>query len=439
MQTQRITNAQLVNEGSIQPSDLLIRNGRIESIASSLSGSANETVFDAQGKLLFPGMIDAHVHFREPGLENKGTLHSESRAALSGGITSIMEMPNTKPAAITNEILEDKFSLASKNCLTNFSFYLGASNTNLDQLLAVDPQNVCGVKLFLGSSTGNLVVDNEQQIEEIFKNVSVPIALHCEVDQIIRDNEQAAKETYGANVPFSEHGRIRSRKACWLSTQYAVELAKKHTTRIHILHMTTADELEFFTPDSPAEKHITVEACPHHLWFSEEDYETQGARVKCNPAIKTAEDRQALRDALKSGLIDTVGTDHAPHLASEKENTYFEAPSGMPCVQSALPSLLEYLTPEMAATKTAHNPATIYQCKDRGFIREGYHADLTIVDPDQPHTVSEQNILYQCGWSPFEGVTFQSTVHATFVNGNLLYHEGQILGNQPGMRLTFDR
>lgn len=439
MQTQRIINAQLVNEGNIQSGELLIRNGRIESIAPSLPGTANETVFDAQGKLLFPGMIDAHVHFREPGLETKGTLHSESRAALSGGITSIMEMPNTKPAAITHEILEEKFNRAHESCLTNYSFYLGASNTNLDQLLSIDPQLVCGVKLFLGSSTGNLVVDNQQQIEEIFKNVTVPIALHCEVDQIIRDNEQRAKEKYGAEVPFAEHGRIRSRKACWLSTQYAVELAKKYNTHIHILHMTTADELEFFTTHPLQEKHITVEACPHHLWFCDEDYETQGARVKCNPAIKTAADRQALRDALKSGLIDTVGTDHAPHLRSEKENTYFEAPSGMPCVQSALPSLLEYLTPEMAAEKMAHNPATIYQCKDRGFIREGYHADLTIVDPDQPHTVNDQNILYHCGWSPFEGITFQSTVHATFVNGNLMYQDGQILGTHSGMRLTFDR
>jgi dihydroorotase len=439
MQTQRIINARIVNENQIQTGDLLIRNGRIESIASSLKGSPNETVFDAAGKLLMPGMIDVHVHFREPGLETKGTIASESRAAVAGGITSTMEMPNTKPAAVTCAILEEKYALAAKTSHTNYSFYLGASNNNLDELLALDPEWVCGVKLFLGSSTGNLVVHQEEQIDQIFQHVNVPIALHCEVDQLIRDNEQAAREKYGEQIPFREHGNIRSTEACWLSTQKAVARAKAYGTQIHILHMTTERELEFFETSSVADKKITVEACPHHLWFSEDDYDQLGSRIKCNPAIKTAADRAALREALKTGLIDTVGTDHAPHLLTEKDHPYFQAPSGMPVVQSALPVLFEFMTPEQIVQKTAHNPATIYQIAERGFIREGYHADLTLIDPDTPHTVSNENILYHCGWSPFEGTTFNATVAATFVNGQLAYHDGRSIDSTRGMRLRFNR
>jgi dihydroorotase len=439
MQTQRIINARIVNENQIQTGDLLIRNGRIESIASSLKGSPNETVFDAAGKLLMPGMIDVHVHFREPGLETKGTIASESRAAVAGGITSTMEMPNTKPAAVTCAILEEKYALAAKTSHTNYSFYLGASNNNLDELLALDPEWVCGVKLFLGSSTGNLVVHQEEQIDQIFQHVNVPIALHCEVDQLIRDNEQAAREKYGEQIPFREHGNIRSTEACWLSTQKAVARAKAYGTQIHILHMTTERELEFFETSSVADKKITVEACPHHLWFSEDDYDQLGSRIKCNPAIKTAADRAALREALKTGLIDTVGTDHAPHLLTEKDHPYFQAPSGMPVVQSALPVLFEFMTPEQIVQKTAHNPATIYQIAERGFIREGYHADLTLIDPDTPHTVSNENILYHCGWSPFEGTTFNATVAATFVNGQLAYHDGRSINSTRGMRLRFNR
>ncbi len=439
MQTRRIINARIVNENQIQTGDLLIRNGRIESIASSIEGSANETVFDAAGKLVLPGMIDVHVHFREPGLEAKGTIASESRAAVAGGITSTMEMPNTKPAAVTLAALEEKYTLAAETSHTNYSFYLGASNHNLDELLTLDPEWVCGVKLFLGSSTGNLVVNREEQIDQIFKQVKVPIALHCEVDQIIRDNEQAALEKYGEQIPFREHGNIRSSEACWLSTKEAVARAKAYDTQIHILHMTTARELEFFEPSAVADKKITVEACPHHLWFSEDDYDQLGSRIKCNPAIKTAADRKALREALKTGLIDTVGTDHAPHLLDEKQHTYFKAPSGMPVVQSALPVLFEFMTPEQIVQKTAHNPATIYQIAERGFIREGYHADLTLIDPDAPHTVSNENILYHCGWSPFEGITFSATVAATFVNGQLAYHKGTPNESTRGMRLRFNR
>jgi dihydroorotase len=380
-----------------------------------------------------------HVHFREPGLETKGTIASESRAAVAGGITSTMEMPNTKPAAVTCAILEEKYALAAKTSHTNYSFYLGASNNNLDELLALDPEWVCGVKLFLGSSTGNLVVHQEEQIDQIFQHVNVPIALHCEVDQLIRDNEQAAREKYGEQIPFREHGNIRSTEACWLSTQKAVARAKAYGTQIHILHMTTERELEFFETSSVADKKITVEACPHHLWFSEDDYDQLGSRIKCNPAIKTAADRAALREALKTGLIDTVGTDHAPHLLTEKDHPYFQAPSGMPVVQSALPVLFEFMTPEQIVQKTAHNPATIYQIAERGFIREGYHADLTLIDPDTPHTVSNENILYHCGWSPFEGTTFNATVAATFVNGQLAYHDGRSIDSTRGMRLRFNR
>ena len=435
----RIVNATIVNENSTICGDILIKNGRIEQINSQVKGQENETIYDAKGNLLLPGMIDMHVHFREPGIENKGTIKTESRAAVSGGITSIMEMPNTKPAAITNKILEDKYKIASESCLTNYSFYLGASNSNLDELKSVDPKKVCGIKLFLGSSTGNLVVDNKNQIAEIFEQIKIPIALHCEVDEIIKENEIKAKEKYGENIPFLEHGNIRSRQACLLSTQYAIDLAEKHNTQIHILHMTTSDELKLFKNEPVENKKITVEACPHHLWFSEEDYSTLGSYIKCNPAIKTLADRNALREALKSGFIDTVGTDHAPHLLSEKDNTYFNAPSGMPIVQSALPSLLEYLSPEMVAEKTSHNPAKIYKCLDRGFIREGYFADLTVINMNKSQTVNKENTLYKCGWSPFNGIEFKSTIDATFVNGKIVYEKGKINDVGYGMRLLFDR
>ena len=435
----RIVNAQIVNEHSKKFGDIRIKNHRIENISSSLKGISNEIVYDANGKLLLPGMIDAHVHFREPGLIEKGCLYSESRAAVSGGITSIMEMPNTKPAAITNKILEEKFEIAKQNCITNFSFYLGASNSNIEELLSINQKKVCGVKLFLGSSTGNLLVDSHNQIEEIFKNIKIPIALHCEVDKIIKNNEQLALNQFGKNIPFDQHSKIRSEEACYISTKFATELAKKHLTNIHILHMTTARELEFFTDDIVENKHITVEACPHHLWFSHDDYANKGSLIKCNPSIKTLDDREALRNAIKTNLIDTIGTDHAPHLLKEKDNSYFNAPSGMPSVQSALPSLLEYLSPEKIAEKTAHNPSKIYKCKDRGFIREGYYADLVVIDSNAPHTVKKSNINYKCGWSPFEGITFSSSIIATFVNGHLAYNNGDFNSSVKGMRLIFDR
>jgi len=439
MQTILITNATLVNEGSSRPADLFIKEGRIEKISASLTNQPADTIIDAAGKALLPGMIDCHVHCRDPGLEQKADLHSETRAAVAGGVTSIMEMPNTKPAATTNKILEQKFAIAAKKCVTNYSFHLGASNSNLDELLAMDPKKVCGVKLFMGASTGNLLVDRQQQLEDIFGQIEVPISLHCEDTNTIRENEKAAREKYGEEIPFSEHPNIRSEAACYQSTALAIELANKYGSQIHVLHLTTAKELELFKQGSVDGKKITAEACPHHLWFSAEDYEAKGALIKCNPAIKTAADRDALRQALIDGLIDTVGTDHAPHLWEEKQNPYGSAPSGLPVIQSAIVSLLEFLPLETVAEKTAHNPARIFQTLDRGFIREGYFADLTLIDTETPHTVTKENIEYKCGWSPFEGVTFKSSIAATIVSGQLVYADGQVNDAVRGQRLLFDR
>jgi dihydroorotase len=439
MQTILITNANLVNEGSSQPADVFIKNGRIEKIASSLTDQPAETVLDAKGKALLPGMIDCHVHFRDPGLNAKADMNSESRAAVAGGVTSIMEMPNTKPAAITNAILEDKFTLAAGKCVTNYSFHLGASNNNMEELLAMDPKTVCGVKLFMGASTGGLLVDRTEQLENIFGEIKVPISLHCEDTNTIRENEKAAREKYGDAIPFTEHHLIRSEEACYRSTALAVELATKYGSQIHVLHLTTAKELELFQADPVSNKKITGEACPHMLWFSSDDYDEKGAFIKCNPSIKTPADRAAIRQAVIDGVIDTIGTDHAPHLFEEKLNPYGSAPSGLPLIQSAMTTALEFFPLEMVAEKTAHNPARIFQCLDRGFIREGYIADLTLVDTAAPHTVSKDNILYKCGWSPFEGVTFNSSIAATIVSGQLAWCDGQINPATRGQRLLFDR
>ena len=439
MQTILITNAKMVNEGQISETDLFIKNGRIEAIAPNLSNVSAGHTLDAQGQLLLPGMIDCHAHFREPGLEQKAGMHSESRAAAAGGVTSIMEMPNTKPAAVTIEILEQKFALAASKCLTNYSFYLGASNHNLDELLALNPKTVCGVKLFMGASTGNLLVDRQQQLEDIFSQIKLPIALHCEDTHLIRTNEEAARKKYGDQIPFSEHANIRSAEACYQSTALAVKLATQYDSQIHVLHLTTEKELALFKAGSVDGKKITAEACPHHLWFSTEDYEDKGALIKCNPSVKTAADRAALRQALIENKIDTLGTDHAPHLLEEKQKPYGAAPSGMPNIQSALVSALEYLSPEIVAEKAAHNPARIFQIADRGFIREGYWADLVLIDPTTPHTVSSKNILYKCGWSPFEGTTFNSSVTTTLINGRIACQNGEVNDGVCGQRLRFDR
>ncbi len=439
MQTTLITNAKLVNEGKTSDADVFSKNGRIEKIAPGLTNQSADTVIDAAGKALLPGMIDCHVHFREPGLEIKADMHSESRAAAAGGVTSIMEMPNTKPAAITNAVLEDKFALAATKCITNYSFHLGASNNNIDELLTMDPKTVCGVKLFMGASTGGLLVDRTEQLENIFGQIKVPISLHCEDTNTIRENEKAARAKYGENIPFSEHWKIRSEEACYRSTALAVELATKYNSQIHVLHLTTAKELEFFKAGPVTGKKITAEACPHMLWFSSDDYEEKGALIKCNPSIKTPADRTALRQAVIDGVIDTIGTDHAPHLWEEKQNPYGSAPSGLPLIQSAMTTALEFFPLEMVAEKTAHNPARIFQCLDRGFIREGYWADLVLIDTETPSTVTKENIEYKCGWSPFEGVTFKTSIAATLVNGQLAYQNGQINDAIRGQRLLFDR
>jgi dihydroorotase len=439
MQTILITNANLVNEGSSQPADVFIKNGRIEKIASSLTDQPADTVIDAAGKALLPGMIDCHVHCRDPGLEQKADLHSETRAAVAGGITSIMEMPNTKPAAITNAIIEDKFALAATKCVTNYSFHLGASNNNIEELLAMDPKTVCGVKLFMGASTGGLLVDRFQQLENIFGQIKVPISLHCEDTNTIRENEKAARAKYGEAIPFTEHHKIRSEDACYKSTELAVELATKFDAQIHVLHLTTAKELNLFKAGPVSGKKITGEACPHMLWFSSDDYAEKGALIKCNPSIKTPSDRDAIRQAVIDGVIDTIGTDHAPHLWDEKQNPYGSAPSGLPLIQSAMTTALEFFSLEMVAEKTAHNPARIFDVLDRGFIREGYWADLVLIDTETPYTVTKENIEYKCGWSPFEGVTFKSSVAATLVNGQIAYQAGQVNDAIRGQRLLFDR
>ena len=459
MQSILIKNADVVNEGIIRPADVLIRRGRIDRIGRTVDAQA-DIVIDAAGKALLPGMIDCHVHFREPGLIHKGDMQSESRAAAAGGVTSVMEMPNTSPPAVTNERLEEKFALAAHKMAVNYSFYLGASLSNLDQIKAVDPRNIYGVKVYMGSSTGDMLVDRLQTLEDLFRECPVNLAAHCEDAGIIKKHETIFREMYGDKTPFAAHPHIRSEEACFRSSQLAVALARKYGTRLHILHISTARELELFDDgvariSSPREnefyverdetvRKITAEACIHYLHFDCSAYETKGALVKCNPAIKRASDRAALLRGLLTDRIDTIGTDHAPHTLGEKQGNYWTAPSGMPVIQSALPSILEHfhsgdLSLETIAAKTAHSPARIFNVKERGFIREGYWADLVLVDLNRPQTVSKENILYKCGWSPFEGVTFRSSVDTTIVSGQIVWQNGKINGDIPGQRLEFNR
>ncbi|MCU0858526.1 MAG: dihydroorotase [Pontiellaceae bacterium] len=453
-----IKNADVVNEGSIRPSDVLIRNGRIDRI-DGIIDAQTDLVINAAGKALLPGMIDCHVHFREPGLTYKGDMQSESRAAAAGGVTSVMEMPNTLPPATTNERLNEKFSLAAQKMAVNYSFYLGASLNNLDEIKAVDRNRVCGVKLYLGSSTGDMLTDDTPVLEKIFRECPVNLAAHCENARIIQDHEQIFREHYGDQIPFAAHPHIRSEEACFLNSKLAVDLAQKYDARLHILHVSTAHELELFTDgllrvSTPREneffierneavRKITSEVCVHYLHFDSTAYGTHGARIKCNPAIKRASDREALLRGLLTDRIDTIGTDHAPHTIEEKKGTYWTAPSGMPVIQSALPAILEHfyngiIPLEVIAAKTAHTPARIFNLIDRGFIREGYWADLVLIDLNKAQTVTRENILYKCGWSPFEGVTFHSSVDTTLVSGQIAWQNGK---SAPccGHRLDFDR
>jgi len=454
-----IRNADVISDGVIRAADVLIRHGRIDRIGTEISTDA-DIVIDAKGKALLPGMIDCHVHFREPGLTHKGDMQSESRAAAAGGVTSVMEMPNTSPPTITNERLEEKFAIAAQKMAVNYSFYLGASLNNLDQIKAVDPKHVCGVKVYMGSSTGDMLVDRLQTLEDLFRECPVNLTAHCEDAGIIQKHEQIFRERYGDKTPFAAHPHIRSEEACYRSSALAVELARKHGTRLHVLHISTGRELELFDNgvvrvSSPREnecfverdetvRKITAEACIHHLYFDSTAYTTKGALVKCNPAIKRASDRAALLRGLLTDRLDTIGTDHAPHTLQEKQGTYWTAPSGMPVIQSALPAVLEHfhsgaLSLETIAAKIAHNPARIFSVKERGFIREGYWADLVLVDLNKPQTVTKENILYKCGWSPFEGVTFRSSVDTTIVSGQIAWQNGQTNGAVLGQRLAFDR
>lgn len=436
----------IVNEGTKQVADIFIKNGRIEKIASSIDIQENCEVIDIEGKLILPGCIDDQVHFREPGLTHKANIFTESRAAVAGGITSFMEMPNTVPNTLTQDLLQDKYDIALKSSIANYSFFMGASNDNIEEVLKTNGKNVCGVKIFMGSSTGNMLVDNETTLDQLFSKVPpLLIATHCEDEATIRRNIEAAKAKYGENVPIEQHPYIRSEEACYLSSSMAVRLAKKHGTRLHILHISTAKELELFDNSIPLEKKkITAEACVHHLWFSEEQYAEKGNYIKWNPAVKKASDRNAILQGVLDNKIDIIATDHAPHTIEEKNNTYFNAPSGGPLVQHALLAMLEKveegkITIERVVEKMAHAPATLFNIIDRGFIREGYFADLVIVDSNSTTEVSKSSLLYKCGWSPFEGVTFSNKIDSTFVNGNIVYSNGNIIEAGNGSRLMFDR
>lgn len=440
-----IKSATIVNEGTMVEADVLIKNGRIEKIASSISPASNQKVIDGSGKYLFPGVIDDQVHFREPGLTHKANIFTESRAAIAGGVTSFMEMPNTVPNALTQRLLQDKYDIAAQSSLANYSFFMGASNDNIEEVLKTDGANVCGLKIFMGSSTGNMLVDEEKTLEGLFSKVDMLIATHCEDEATIRNNMAAARMQYGEGVPIEQHPVIRSAKACYLSSSQAVHLAKKHGTQLHVLHISTAKELELFDNSVPlAEKKITAEGCIHHMWFNDADYATKGSLIKWNPAVKTQNDQQAIIEAVVNGTIDVVATDHAPHTYEEKSNTYFKAPSGGPLVQHSLVAMLDFFhqgrfTLPQIAEKMSHNPATLFKIKDRGFIREGYFADLVLVDLNNPWTVKKENILAKCKWSPFEGHTFASKVSHTLVNGKLVYENGTINELGSGSRLVFDR
>ncbi|NDC29594.1 MAG: dihydroorotase [Bacteroidetes bacterium] len=445
MSTILIKNALLVNEGKTYHADVLIKDNFIEKIdTNGIAMQADKTI-DAYGMYMLPGIIDDQVHFREPGLTHKGEIYTEAKAAVAGGITSYMEMPNTSPSATTIDLLEHKYSRASECSLANYSFFMGTTNTNLDELLKVDETKVCGVKIFMGSSTGDMLVDNPESLDAIFKNVKTLIATHCEDDPMIKANAERIKQEFGQDITTEFHPKIRTAEACYASSSFAVELAKKHNTRLHILHISTAKELELFRNDIPlSQKRITAEACVHHLWFTDKDYVEKGNSIKWNPAVKTAEDRDAIFKAVLDGRIDVIATDHAPHTIDEKKQNYLNAPSGGPLVQHSLNAMLEFhkqgkISLETIVQKMSHNVAEMFEIDRRGFIREGYFADLVLVDLNQSYTVSKENILYKCAWSPFEGQIFHSIVRHTFVNGNHVYNNGSFDESNKGMRLSFNR
>ena len=440
-----IKNAQLVNENQIFESDLLIENDLIAKIGANISAENVDQIIDAAGKYLLPGIIDDQVHFREPGLTWKGDIESESRAAIAGGITSFMEQPNTVPNAVTQELLEEKYQIAGEKSFANYSFMMGGTNDNLEEILKTNPRNVPGIKLFLGSSTGNMLVDNPETLENIFSKVKMLIAVHCEDEETIRKNTEIFKGKYGEDVPVTAHHLIRSEEACYISSSKAIELAKKTGARLHIFHLSTAKEMELFRNDIPLkEKKITAEVCVHHLTFTNEDYEIKGNFIKWNPAVKTQKDQDGLWEALLDDRIDIIATDHAPHTFEEKSQKYLQAPSGGPLVQHALNVMFKNyknnkISLEKIVEKMCHNPAILFQIEKRGFIKEGFKADLVLVDLNEKYTVSKENILAKCGWSPFEGTEFHSKITHTFVNGFLAYENGIVSEEKHGERLLFER
>lgn len=443
-----LKNAKIVNENTIFSGHVLIEKDIIAKIFKEVdditSYEKTNKVIDVKGNYLLPGVIDDQVHFREPGLTHKATIQTESRAAVAGGITSFMEMPNTVPNTLTQELLQDKYDIAEKTSYANYSFYMGASNDNINEVLKTDPKTVCGVKVFMGSSTGNMLVDNPETLEELFSKCKLLIAAHCEDEDTIRKNMAIYKEKYGEDVPVTCHPEIRNEEACYKSSSLAIQLAKKHNTRFHLFHLSTAKELGLLENKTPLkEKRITAEACVHHMWFSDEDYKTKGNFIKWNPAVKKASDRDAILQAVIDGTIDVIATDHAPHTLEEKNNTYFSAPSGGPLVQHALVAMLEHyhngkISLEKMVEKMSHAVADCFKIENRGFIREGYFADFVVVDLNNPWTVNKDNLLYKCGWSPFEGTTFKSKVLTTIINGSVVYTNGKFDENYRGKRLTFN-
>lgn len=441
-----INNANIVNEGAIFKGSVLVENGIISGVCTdSYPDIPDAVVIDAANKYLIPGVIDDQVHFRDPGLTHKADIYTESRAAVAGGVTSFMDMPNTVPNTLTQELLEEKYKLASTKSLANYSFYMGVSNTNIDEVLKTDPSKVCGIKIFLGASTGNMLVDKRETLEEIFSKSKCLIAVHCEDEAVISENLAFFKEKYGDNIPVEYHADIRNSQACYNSSSFAINLAKKYGTRLHVLHLSSAIEMDLLS-DEPSDenKKITSEACVHHLWFTDADYKTKGSLIKWNPAIKSAADRDAILKAINDNRIDVIATDHAPHTMEEKSKPYTSCPSGGPLVQHSLVAMFALAEQgkvpiETIVEKMCHAPARIFRIKNRGYIREGYHADLVIIDPAASWTVSKDNIQYKCGWSPFEGQTFNAQVTHTFVGGHLVYENGNFNETQKGSRLEFHR
>ena len=435
-----LVNGTLVNEGRVFDSDILIDGDRIERIDSGLPATAADKVIDVQGCHVLPGLIDDQVHLREPGLTHKATIPSESRAAICGGVTSFMEMPNTSPPTTDRAALAEKYARAAGRSFANYAFYLGATNDNLEEIRRVSASDACGIKVFMGASTGNMLVDKREVLEKIFADANLLVATHCEDTPLIRANEEIFRQRYGDDIPMSAHPEIRSAEACYRSSSLAVELARRHDTRLHILHLTTAREMDLFDPGPIDSKRITAEVCVHHLWFDESDYVALGTRIKCNPAIKTAEDRAALIQAVQQDRIDVIATDHAPHTREEKDQSYFEAPAGLPLVQHSLQMLLQQhrdglFSLEQIVTKTAHNPARLFGVVERGFLREGYFADLVVVDFERAYEVTPESLQYKCGWSPLEGEVLNSRIMTTIVNGEVVFHDGDVQGEPQGRPL----